>query len=778
MSYGTKYYSYIKGAGTKDYTVNLKYADYTGSSTQVRYYSTTPLVLSYGGGREMMDTTVHGSTMSFSFYADTTDNYDDLLEAENYYWQIEVLEGTTGATSLKWIGFIKPENISKRFIQEGSYISLYATDALADLKEQKYPFSLRLTTGSTSILKALKIGLEQADLELPIKSQLNTTEVHLSGATLLDNILINPYRFVKIEDGRVNFVKTYDAVSWMLNPFNVKMNQENGAWKITQRNEIESPLVTYNWQSLTGTSATVDRSIDISTSHIVRESDSLSRIAPYKSIETKYRNITAGDWVPQSSLNGTFNVGVTGWNSADGAFAFDFGPVQDTGSTANNFNNRMLCVSDERESYVYGPPFILNNSQGSQITVYVDVELRDVVFTGSPSNPVYPKFKCELVKDWIPVLGETESDGVVVDTITKTLPYEVNKSFIFQLNFTAPIERHYLRFYLDPQTAIHSSKIYFDNVQVFRNYDDSTAFDRMLVTENTDTTAIQIEEKTLYFGDSEGDLDSGALYYAPSANTTSWSSYDAGINQFGNHTFDGPGLSPWVEYTDPSFGGGLPASYLGGLSNDVQYSSSVTTYSKLLSQGEFSPGNYTVQIQGYNHNDISGGVTNNGVIRLRKRVDNVWTVISANTVPYHASNLYSVSYSFTLDDYADIAVQLARTGPGSDFDMSIGSCQVTSFEGFNSNIPLVNLHNYQRLVQAQRSRHYAAFTIFDEDNEISFSNALTIAGRTFNQIGHTYDFKNGFLQLELVEYLNSPITVFTDEIDLTTVDGNPLNEDD
>lgn len=90
--YGTKYYAYVADDSGNTYTVNVKKLNYTGSSSQITDYSTTPLVLMYRGGRDDFENgkAIFPSSIRFDFYSKESDDFTELLNSEYKDYQLEI----------------------------------------------------------------------------------------------------------------------------------------------------------------------------------------------------------------------------------------------------------------------------------------------------------------------------------------------------------------------------------------------------------------------------------------------------------------------------------------------------------------------------------------------------------------------------------------------------------------------------------------------------------------------------------------------------------------
>jgi hypothetical protein len=418
--------------------------------------------------------------------------------------------------ALFWKGWIQPDNLSRAYVAPSYFISLSATDGLADLKQIDFPFDFSLTTGQTTILYLLRKILNENGIELPISSQVNITNSHISSQTLFDHIYANPQRFVKVSDGRVKYEKAYNAITQLLDSFNAKLFQSEGKWTIVQKNEIESSRTIYDWNSFTAVTATYDRQFD-NVGYVLTGTDELSKIRPVKSLELTFNNLNMGKYVWDGGFNGFFPFNMSGWDSAQ--FPNDFQSI-----SWDSTNKRMETVyinhlTDNIPAYVFSNGFQCDADSGSTVTINVDINLDSVTYGGSPTNPIIPKLKIELA----------DFNEVATDSITLDLVSGITKHFIVRLAYQET-GLHSVRFYVVPQTFVTSVTTYFDNITVFLNNDDDLTRHRVFTGTVSGSSAIATQSANIYFGDSSYVYDNGALMYGASALTTTWNNYGGGIS--------------------------------------------------------------------------------------------------------------------------------------------------------------------------------------------------------------------------------------------------------
>lgn len=99
--------------------------------------------------------------------------------------------------------------------------------------------------------------------------------------------------------------------------------------------------------------------------------------------------------------------------------------------------------------------------------------------------------------------------------------------------------------------------------------------------------------------------------------------------------------------------------------------------------------------------------------------------------------------------------------------------------GVNSSLPLVELYNHNFLKFNQRFKTYLKLTLVDTQNAFSalaIDSILVIKGKEYTIIGMTHDIVNSHYTLDLVELVTTQMNISTEQIDLSSADGNPLNQ--
>lgn len=269
----------------------------------IQYGAHEPVSIQYdGGGKDNWDFVgIQGMEMNFTFYVPRADVsiIDDIMESQYKEWKVKV---TKGALVL-FHGFLKPENMSKRYETNPPYIeiNLSATDGLADLKEidfyQKYQ---NPESGNLRLLEVIKNALLPLGFTFPFRIQLNTYEKNymVTAPAGLQCALFyascNAKRFYDIstdKDGvaTIKPIKCWEAINIVLETFNCKLFQYNEMYWIINPHELNSYYHTYTFeeanQGRTACDFRVDASDLLYTPYIEQQ-----KIHPLKSLMTVVDN--------------------------------------------------------------------------------------------------------------------------------------------------------------------------------------------------------------------------------------------------------------------------------------------------------------------------------------------------------------------------------------------------------------------------------------------------------------------------------------------------------
>jgi hypothetical protein len=243
------------------FTIDIYRHAYTDEEYAVKYNASQPVKISHGGGdkNSLEETVVQGQTLDFSFYIlrEDVSLLDYLLESQ---YQDYVLEYKDSSGNLVFKGYIKPENLTKRYETNLPYIEvkLPATDGLADLSFFEFKDADdELIIGDYTILDVIKFALRPIIktnvLDFDFKIQLGTYEAELmtSIECALKRITVNTQSFVDGELTENKTINCLDVIERVLKPFNVLFKQDHGFYYITNYHELDSFEFTFDWATLT-----------------------------------------------------------------------------------------------------------------------------------------------------------------------------------------------------------------------------------------------------------------------------------------------------------------------------------------------------------------------------------------------------------------------------------------------------------------------------------------------------------------------------------------------
>jgi hypothetical protein len=293
-----RFYHRYKDILEKEYLLEIYIVDY------VEYYSyeiinsdgENPVSYSYAGmsKNEWDSVYIQGMSLQFKcvFPIDMADEVEGLISSSYKQWRVKY---STGGNTL-FLGFLKPENMTKRFEKQPSYfeIEITASDGLAELKEINFyqPYE-EPQTGALLLLQSIKFALTPIQLELPFKIQVNTYEAIFQNTVSPTCVFMKAltrvnkfYNFNESEDKtKITSKKCWDVLEMMLKSFNAKLFQYNGFYCIVNHLELASFEYLYSWE-LTLTSRTaIDPVIDLSDYLYIPYVEQ-QKIHPLKSILT------------------------------------------------------------------------------------------------------------------------------------------------------------------------------------------------------------------------------------------------------------------------------------------------------------------------------------------------------------------------------------------------------------------------------------------------------------------------------------------------------------
>jgi hypothetical protein len=423
-------------------------------------------------------------------------------------------------TGIYWRGMVEPEFLSRQYLAPNYFIQLSASDSLNRLKDIPYPSSF--IAGYVPQITTIRNAIAQTGIEgLPIAVQLNITSNNSTGSTgVLSTIKHNTYRFQKVaNDGATTFWNCYQVLDRVLNLYNSKLFQSRGRWCIVADTEVASKRLEYDFDSLTAsTLTTFSRVLDVQTSTLMINPDEMQKIRPVKQLTLKLLNYYFGE---NAISNGGFTSDLSDWNNGTSTEAF-YNFVWDTG----RLHTTVLPPSfgsDPNATHTFtSDPFNLTAvGTGNTVTVQIDANLDNVVWSATTSNETNPYIQVNLYKG-----------ASLIGTTFQTRMNDGLSTYQFTAPFTTTGSDYYLKVFQIPDTPSSQYFLincYYDNAIISAHYSDTAVFDKLFLATTDGSTATRTLEKEIYFGDSSaGEI--GQLQTAGGADTGNWGNYNSGSN--------------------------------------------------------------------------------------------------------------------------------------------------------------------------------------------------------------------------------------------------------
>jgi hypothetical protein len=484
MAYNTRFYARFKNLNGDEYTLYIKGNNYAGGSTEILKYALDPLEITYNGND--LDSKIAGSELKFNFYAIDPTDYYPLFESNYKDYKVELYK----EASLYWVGWLKPENLSKQFIGSKYYIDLSAIDGIADLKDINYNLPSDLET-RLPILQVIQNALQQTGINLNIEIQLNTYEADLMTSTqqALTKTDINIKRLIKSEKGILTGEKCYQVIEDLLNPFDCRLIQANGKYIITNYKEFSSFKHTYLYNSTIRQSRTaINNVIDITALKFYNKGD-LTKIPPIKQVDNIYKNRNLGTTlISYNSSDWTVN------NGGITEFTVDF--------------NSSNIVFNLPEVYIFDPITTFIESDDIYVEKLNDDDYIKVAFDLEANHSGTSRRGAEY--EFISVYGKSpdSDDFIKFDSIVVA---EEKKEFIAKVPITLT-GNYRVRIALE----IISLLYYYDRTYTISNLSiadyhgsEDVTFDKLYRTELVSTSNLSTREIETVYGDGARLFDVG-----------------------------------------------------------------------------------------------------------------------------------------------------------------------------------------------------------------------------------------------------------------------------
>lgn len=314
MAYVERWWTSFKPLGQAfTCTVRIKEDGYVGGTTAIENLAKEPIQYRNRGNDIFTIGAVIGTEVEFSFWISPSDGaiYDDLFTATDrkYLFEIEI------DSVLDFVGYMKPENISKPLIEQKYMVSLSATDGLGYLKGVEFKdLNGSLHTDTNTIIEQVKRALTLTGHELDIEVKLGTWEASemLSTECALKETTVDSTRFIEGSSGVIRADSCSDVLTNILGIFNCSIMQLAGVWHIFNNSEINSFLFTYDWATLTQQSRVAHNPTLAIDAYEFNSVGGVSYRPPINKLEVTFQN----KYVPTTLIsNGDFSNGTTGWTN-------------------------------------------------------------------------------------------------------------------------------------------------------------------------------------------------------------------------------------------------------------------------------------------------------------------------------------------------------------------------------------------------------------------------------------------------------------------------------
>lgn len=492
MAHALKYYSQFRTIGNLTLCrVELHLKDYAGASSSISAVSTDPVEINAAGAKKNDFKIIQGTEFLFNFYSTVADagKYEELFESEYKDWKVYYYVNSV----LKFVGYVKPENFQRVFLDNKYFITLSATDALADLKNIPYP----ATSGTVGILEVIKTALDLIDIPLDFLIQLNTYESALSTTTecAVKVTTIPIERFIEEKDGYFFNTNCHEVIEAMLADFDVTFRQSNGFYKITNTNEVDSYVYRFTYSTLVQVSRTAnDLVLNIDDFNYTNRG-TLNKIEPVKFANVTYQNRNlGGNILPNSWTN-------TGWNFFN---------------ATKEGVNMVINATVGSDGYKYGTSatfYIEKKSDEDYLLVRFNRKIVGLLPSTGHEPHLVVEYKTGIITTWTPITGLLLLD-------------ETKRYYEVQIPVDATSSNYQIRFAIFVVAGTTALTVQITDMYGYPVYpDEDITFDKLFIAENSGTTAIKKIEETVYFGDGLQSNDIGNFKYGTTPLTSQWSRY-------------------------------------------------------------------------------------------------------------------------------------------------------------------------------------------------------------------------------------------------------------
>lgn len=535
MAYGEKYsytFQYGYTSGTNEYKLAI-YEDGYASTVTTLQAAGNPFTLSLLGQREDIGKNILGTRGTFNFQVNQNDliTYDAQFLADDYKNKIvKLISDPSGSADVVWVGFLRPQDSYRQFIEYRYIYNIVANDGIEDLKKFYYTdngnkdgvpysgFDDMLTILKTAISKMADISEFQHDFRIQLgtySDQMTSTENAFKENEIAQELFYD-------DDGNPD--SCYDVIQKIISPFYCTFMFNNGYYWIFCNGERSSYYFEYDWSTLTQQSRTsYSRSENIyqasDKKKLIGEGN-LYKVSGYRYITATLNNKA---YLPALIPNPEFDGNITGWTNgpADGGIE-----LFDSISYYNYplIGGTLYAIWSGGATagfYMFQTTSTFSLTVGASApTVRVTIAAEQSVFTHSGSGPNLLRARL-----WNGTNG-------YIDASEGQIPFYATGGFqSFQFTFSvtgATVGNNYLEIEVEVQDSTTTDvRFYFDYIRIIQQTTQNPADYEY---EARRATGMTLEDKEIdfYIGDqleSSNDLcaikDSGGNY------TSSWDRYGA-----------------------------------------------------------------------------------------------------------------------------------------------------------------------------------------------------------------------------------------------------------
>lgn len=496
MAFATKYrLSWVDQFGQKNHRIDFQTDGFAGTITNL-LPSFGAINKKYAQPEGLLGN-VCGSELSISFIVEDTDTstYDADFFG-NSYKAVRVLFYIEDV--LDWQGFLKNENSTREI--HYPYVSYYlsASDGIGDLTDIEY--SGHNDQFQSTPLQVLKNCLEfigNLD-QMDILIQLNHQEL-----THSDSTFENLYTFGYLQNRGMyqddppftdKGVPVHEVLQKITRVFYCQFMQSDGAYRVINGQEYNSPVFGYDYASLGLLSAypgaVVSRIVDINNFDVPAGNKlELSKAPPIKYLYIKRRNL-ALSLITEFDNTG-FN-GVTGWNNGDSATAWSDFSIDVDGriyvGEGIDVNQQMIVYSD-----TWLIPEIGDLSGVLTWTINIQIDVLTYTTGSYATHP--PKFKLVLYDPF----GTPQATSEIVMTNGNDT-YSNDSVDVFSIS---NVGAYYIEIYWipDPGANYSAVELSYGNLQLVFSGGEGTIYDEYRYHEFENVLGYLREESIINLGD-------------------------------------------------------------------------------------------------------------------------------------------------------------------------------------------------------------------------------------------------------------------------------------